>query len=144
MNITGVLTEFEEALLRQAAMGGDDIAAAAELLVAALRPAGERLALELAEQAALEVGAQLPDASVEVRLREGEPELVVSTENAEPDLGDDMEARLTLRLPQELKSAIEAAAGDSGGSINSYVVRSLAKSARRATQGRRISGTFRT
>lgn len=57
--------------------GPDDVRAAAERLLFALDPSVRLVLLDALGQAAAEVGAQLDDAAVEVRLRGREPELVV-------------------------------------------------------------------
>lgn len=145
MDLTGVVGRFEETLGRHAMLAGEETAALAEALLGALRPAAERMALDLAEQAAVEVGAQLPDVAVEVRLRHGEPEMVVTRSGAGDELAaGELGARLTLRLPDALKQAVEAAAESAGQSINAFVVRALSTATRRATKGRRFTGTVRT
>ncbi len=148
MDATGVASELEAALTNQLILTADNPAmvAAGEILLAALRPAIDRVVLQLAEQAAVEVGAQLPDYEVEVVLAAGEPTLRLRP--IDPDVwvpSDDFEARLTLRLPQVLKRELEEAAGTAGDSINTYVVKALAGRGRtRRRTGQRISGTFQT
>ena len=46
--------------------------------MSALRPAMVRAVMDTAEQAALEVGARLPDHQIDVVFREGDPHLVVA------------------------------------------------------------------
>ena len=77
---------------------------------------------------------------------DGDPALVVrSQQGSEPQFSaEDLEARLTLRLPSILKDQIEEAAGDAGDSINTYVVKSLSRSSGRKRSGRKITETFRT
>ncbi len=148
MDTESVLSHIESALTDQVYLAGDNaaVAAAGETLVAALRPALAQAALELAEQAALEVGAQLPDHEVNVILEEGEPSIRLRTKELEVRFtAEDLEARITLRLPKALKSELEEAAGTSGDSINTYVVKALTSSSRSGRRGgRRITGTFRT
>lgn len=148
MDTASVRAGLEEALAHHVSLVGGDrsVDMAADALIAALGPAFARAALALAEQAAVEVTAQLPDHEVDVVVRGGEPALVVRS--IAPDLqfaADDLEARLTLRLPKVLKAELEEAAGSSGDSINAYVVKALS-ARKRATgrTGRRITGTFRT
>lgn len=143
------LTRFEAAVTDQVALAGGDpaVEAAARALRGALGPAARQLALELAEQAAAEVDAQLPHHRVEVVLRGGEPALrvgAVEGEKRRPS-GEEYEARITLRLPPSLKSAIEEAARAAGESVNSYLVRDLSRfTARPGGVGRRMKGTVRT
>lgn len=148
MDTTAVVSEIEAALADQLLLAGDNAAAAAvgELLIGALRPTLARAAYQIAEQAALEVDAQLPDHDVDVILEEGEPAIRIRPLEREVRFAtDDLEARLTLRLPKGLKSDLEAAAGSAGDSINAYVIKALSNSSRAGRRtGRRITGTFQT
>ena len=112
-----------------AAVGSDEVARAASLLGDALEPALRLVLLDLLAEAADELAGQLPGATVEVRLRGREPELVAHVEQPagpppapEPD---DNAARLTLRLPEALKTRAEAAAAAAGLSTNSWLVRAV-------------------
>ena len=143
------LARFEAAVTSQVALAGGDpaVESAARALREGLRPAARQLALELAEQAAAEVGAQLPYHRVEVVLREGEPALDVRAgeEGERRPADEEYEARITLRLPPSLKSAVEEAARSAGESVNSYLVRDLSRSTTRSGRvGRQMQGTVRT
>jgi len=149
MDITNTLAQFEAALAQQLALAGGDPAleAAAEALLAAAQPAVRQLALDLAQQAAAEADAQLPDYRVEVVLQDGEPALAVRRQEAEvPFASEDLAARITLRLPEALKEALETAASTGGDSVNSYVVEALSKETSRKSRsvGRRVKGTVQT
>ncbi len=148
MDTTGVLSEIESALADQLYLAGDNAAVVAdgESLLGALRPALSQAALQLAEQAAAEVDAQLPDHEVNVILEDGEPNIRLRPVESEVRFSaDDLEARITLRLPSALKSELEEAAGTAGDSINTYVVKALSGRSRAAGRaGRRITGTFQT
>ena len=150
MDVIGAQAEFEEALSRQMALAGDDpaVAGAADSLLAALGPAVRQLATYLAEQAAAEVDAQLPDHAAEVVISDGEPSIAI---RADESVGarftpEDLEARLTVRLPEKLKEVLEDAAAEAGDSVNSYVIRTLSTSTagERAKVGRRLKGTLHT
>ena len=147
---TGEATNrLEAALGEQVSLAGGDPAVerAARALLAALRPASRQLAVELAEQAANEVSAQLPEHRVEVVLREGEPVLSVRTaEGEEPTPSEEeYEARITLRLPPSLKSALEAAAKGSGDSVNAHLVKGLSRITRsRGRAGNKVQGRIQT
>ena len=141
--------EVEAALATQQQIMGEDaaLAGAASALGAALEPAMRAATLKLAEQAAAEVSAQLPDQRVDVIIEEGSPRLVVHTEAAPvQEASDELEARITLRLPQSLKDDIESAAAGRGESVNTYLVRTLTADARTARRraGRSFRGTIRT
>lgn len=147
MDTNSVIAEFESSLTAQLELAAADPAAdaAGRALLAALGPAVRQAAVQLAEQAALEVDAQLPGATVEVTLRDGEPTLVVRREEdqAARFQSDELAARITVRLPEALKEELEAAADSAGDSVNSYVIKTLSTQGRRRG-GRRIQGTFET
>ena len=147
MDISAVVVEVEDALTGQLQLAGDDpaVVRAGEVMIGALQPAIERAALRLAEQAAEEVDAQLPDKAVTVRLQEGTPILTVEDSGTPITIGtDELEARITLRLSDRLKSVLEEMAGESGDSVNSYVLKTLTSKTRDRTTGRRFSGTIET
>lgn len=80
---------------------------------------------------------------MDVVLSDGEPTLRVRTVEA-PDRApsDDLDARLTLRLPESLKRIVEDAADGTGESVNSWVVKTLATRARPPrAQGASTSGS---
>lgn len=143
------VARFEAAMTGQAALAGGDpvVESAARALRDALGPAARQLALELAEQAAAEVDAQLPHQQVEVVLRGGQPELVIraGVEGERRPADEEYEARISLRLPPSLKGAIEEAARSAGESVNSFLVRDLSRlTARSGRVGKRMRGTLRT
>ena len=140
MQIRPINDSLRAALLSQASLGGDDVAVdtAVNQLVEALGPALHIAAMEIAEQAAAEVRAQLPDHSVDVVLSDGDPSLRIgelpSTADAKTT-AEDLDARITLRLAPSLKMLVEDAAQTAGDSVNAWVVDSLAKRARRQRGG---------
>jgi hypothetical protein len=147
MDTYAILAKLEDSLAAAARLAGDDHAVeqAVEALIGGLGPALSQAVLELAEQAATEVGAQLAASTVEVVLSDGEPRLVVRAEKPEPMFtSDDLEARMTVRLPTNLKSALEEAADRTGDSVNSFVIKTLATGASRGGKSRRIRETLET
>lgn len=127
--------------------GGDaDVEAAVAHLLDTLGPAFRQAAIELAQQAAGEIEAQLGDRTVDVVMVDGDPTLRVNDAPDEPadPANEDFDARITLRLPPRLKHLIEDAAESSGDSVNAFVVDALSKRARRAHAGRggRVRETF--
>lgn len=147
MHLAPVLTTLEAAISTQLAVAGADptMEAAASQLLAALEPALKQVGMELAQQAAEEVGAQLGDRTVEVVMVDGEPQLRVSQpSDPEPSgIEEDFDARITLRLPPSLKGLVESAADETGDSINTWVVKTLTSGARKSTKvGRTVRGTF--
>ncbi len=142
-----VTVEIEKALSAQMRLSGEDsaVADAAEAILIGLEPAIERAVMRLAEQAAGEVDAQLPASTVGVELHEGVPVLAVRDAETSVTIDtDDLEARITLRLSENLKGMLEDAANDSGDSMNTFVVRTLTSKARERGTGRRFTGTIET
>jgi uncharacterized protein (DUF1778 family) len=149
MDIDSVVAEFKTMLYAQLRLAGDDpsVEAAGEAILAALEPALKQAASALAEQAAAEAGSQMPDHSVDVVLVSGQPTLVVRpTGDVITVNTDDLGARITVRLPEELKDELEIAAADMGDSVNTFVVRALAGKAKRSTTSSRsvFEGTIDT
>src|SRR3954451_10872209 len=95
-----------------AAVGDDAVAEAAKRLTSAVgASAGLRL-LDALTEAALEVSEQLPSGHVEIRLSGQDPSFVYVEEeagDAPPAPAGDVElvARISLRLPEALKAAVE-------------------------------------
>ena len=149
MDIDSVVAEFKTMLYGQLRLAGEDpsVEAAGEAILAALEPALKQAASTLAEQAAVEVGSQLPDHAVDVVLASGQPTLVVRpTSDVITVNTDDLGARITVRLPEELKDDLEIAAADLGDSVNTFVVRALAGNAKRSKASSRslFEGTIDT
>jgi hypothetical protein len=147
MQIEAYVQAVREDLARIAAVGDESTARAAELLAIALESSlGRRLQEALAE-AALELSTQLPRGSVEIRVAGGDPELIyVDDEGPPPAEPSDqgLSARITLRLPESLKSRLEAAAAANGISLNTWLVQALGRAVEsRSTSGggrRRLTG----
>lgn len=147
MYVDVIINELESSVSAQVELAADDssVGAAANALLTVLRPAIERAAMSLAEQAAQEVGAQLPDHDVDVVVRDGEPSIRVGQSRSEKAVkSGDFDARLTLRLPDDLKAVVEEAALEAGNSVNSYVVDLLNRRSHGRGRGRRYSGTIET
>jgi HicB family len=142
MELDGYVQAVSEDLARIAAVGDESTARAAELLAVALESSlGRRLQEALAE-AALELSAQLEQGRVEVRVAGGDLELVYIDDAELPpaEAADEaFSARITLRLPESLKSRVEGAAAASGVSVNTWLV----QAANRALEPRQFTGGSR-
>ena len=137
MRIDDFVQALMEDLARVAAVGDESTSRAAELVALALESSiGRRLQEALAE-AALELTAQLDGGRVEVRLAGGDPEFVIvwDEEPASGPADEAFTARITLRLPESLKTRLEEAAARDGVSVNTWLVQALQRVAepRRAT-----------
>ena len=133
VDITPYVEALRRDLITAAESGGESARSAAERLALALDPAVRLAFFEALSQAAAEITRDLPSGgSVEVRLRGREPQFVVaSPPPAEPmpSSDDDTEtdedsavARITLRLPEGLKTRAEEAASRRGQSLNTWLV----------------------
>jgi HicB family len=139
MRTQPVVKALQTALRTQAAMAGVEPAVedAVGQLLEAMEPAMQLAVMQLAEQAAIEVGAQLPDHTVDVVLQDGEPTLRVTERKAPPAAAteapssEEFDARITLRLPPSLKEAVEQAAVTQGASVNAWVVDAIDRSAKK-------------
>jgi predicted HicB family RNase H-like nuclease len=146
MHLDGYVQALRDDLAAVAAVGDESTARAAQLLAVALESAFGRRLLEALNEAALELGSQVRDARVEVRLSGGDPELVVVEEeqDAPASAGDETyDARITLRLPESLKGRVEQAAAREGVSANTWIVNALSRNSaepRRSVGGRRMTG----
>ena len=146
MQLERFIDALEAELASLAAIGDEESQAAAARLSGALRSAAGLRFLDVLSEAALELSAQLPSGHVEVRLAGQEPSLVFveSPEAAGPSAGDEgLSSRITLRLPDQLKGSIEAAAAREGVSVNAWLVRALARSVSsppRRQSGSRLTG----
>src|SRR3954453_1878907 len=133
MDLSPYLEALRRDLSTAAAPGGPDVARAAELLGGSLESSARLCLLEALSDAAAEITTRLHDATVEVRLRGRDADLVVS-HTAIPEgapapapvaEGGDL-ARLTLRMPEALKAQVEHTAAVEGISVNAWLVRAVA------------------
>ena len=129
-----------------AAAAGPDAQALADRLTAPLESAIRLALLEALSEAAEQITRELAPRSVDVRLRARDPEFVVSTVREEPHadepvvppLDDDGGTwRVSLRLPESLRSPVDAAARAEGLSVNAWLIRAVASAlgGRRQTRG---------
>jgi hypothetical protein len=159
------LTPYVENLRRELAIaadaGGEDARVLAERLTAPLESAIRLTLLDALSAAADEITRELAPDSVELRLRSGEPDFVVTpadepsataTESppapTPPEADEGAMTRINLRLPQQLKADIEQAAGRERLSVNAWLVRVTAVAVahddrdRRRRRGGRIGQAY--
>lgn len=147
MQLEPVIAAVRATLATQAALADGDphLEAAVAAVAAAIDPAIRQAATELAQQAAAEVDAQLPEHTVSVVLHGRDLELRVDEAPGRPAAAteEDLDARITLRLPPSLKQVVEQVANVDGESVNSWVVDTISRRAQRATPvGQRITEEF--
>jgi hypothetical protein len=131
MQMAPHVTAIQADLANAAGLGDDAIAQAGRRLAEAVGSSLQLRLLDVLAEAALDITAQLTAGQVEVRLAGREPQLVfvpdVEADAESQPVGDDQSARITLRLPEALKAAVEAAADREGVSTNTFIVRALAR-----------------
>jgi len=117
-----------------AAAGGPDAQSLADRLTAPLESSLRLALLEALSEAAEQITRELAPGSVEVRLRGRDPDFTVDPGGAElpdppaaaTDVDDDGGTwRVTLRLPEQLRPRVDAAAREDGLSVNAWLVRSV-------------------
>jgi len=133
------------------ALGDEAVADQWRRFVDTVEPALRLRLQDVLSEAALALNDQLGSGHVEVRIAGREPQLVYVDEPPEvqepPSPGDDLSARITLRLPDGLKASLEVVASREGISTNAWIVRALARaleprSARRSSN--RLQGYARS
>ncbi len=136
MELTSYVERLRSDLAAAAAAGGPEAQAAAERLALALDPATRMVLLEALSQAADEITGALDQDAVDVRMNGREPEFVVTRLEsaappappappeppAAPEPEDGTTSRITLRLPESVKTRAEEAAARVGQSLNSWLV----------------------
>jgi len=136
----GALTRF----------AGEDVKQVAEQLAEALDSSIRLMLLEVLSAAAADITARLTDTVVEVRLADGEPTFVVMTAPPEAEYAsapaaeaeEPGTARLTLRLPDSIKTRVEAAAARDGVSVNTWLVRAASRTLDAPPRGRQPGGRW--
>jgi hypothetical protein len=153
MNLSQYIQGLHQELISTAEAGGDEARKLAERLTGTLESASRLMLLEALSAAAGEITSELAPGSVDVRLRGRDPEFVVTppppqsfddgsetppnpSQVPAADAGDGSTARMTLRLPEQLKLRIEEVAAREGLSVNAWLVRALAASLEPADERR--------
>jgi len=152
MDLTPYVDSLGRELLTVVEAGGDDAAVLIERLTVGMESAIRLALLEALSAAADEITRDLAPGSVQVRLRGRDPQFVVSVPQpeqvgqpvqeaakapvADTGLEDGPAVRINVRLPEQLKTAVEEAAADEGRSVNAWLVRA-ATAALRAPEPQR-------
>ncbi|WP_416902022.1 ribbon-helix-helix protein, CopG family [Micromonospora echinospora] len=148
MDLNPYVASLGRELLTAVETGGDDGTALIERLTVSMESAIRLALLEALSAAADEITRELAPGSVQVRLRGRDPEFVVTPHHVEQptehvaDRGavpaddavtgfeDGATARINVRLPEQLKAAVEEAAGKEGRSVNAWLVRAASAALR--------------
>jgi hypothetical protein len=145
MNLTIVLEGLQDDLQHLAELGDERSEQIARRLGEALGSNLRLKLLDLLSQAALELNAKLPSGHIEVRLAGQEPELVFvdAPGDGAGSVGEELSARISLRLPESLKASVERSAAREGVSTNAWLIRAIARATESRpvhVSGKRLSG----
>ena len=131
MQLESHVQAIQQELAAAASRGDEELEEIARRMGEAVAATLHLHLLDLLGEAALEIGGQLESGRVEVRLAGRDPELVVVTDEpadtGQVGFGEEFSGRITLRLPDSLKSSVEAAAAREGISTNAWIVRAIAR-----------------
>jgi hypothetical protein len=144
MDITPYVERLRHDLAQAAAAGDEQVRQAAERLTMALDPSMRLTLMEALSQATAEITTEMRAGSVDVRLNGRDLEFVVehaaSTPPAPPapppppgiddEVEDGATARITLRLPESVKTRAEELAAKTGSSLNTWIVNVLRSATR--------------
>jgi Ribbon-helix-helix protein, copG family len=158
MDLTTYVSNLGREFATLAEAGGEEARALVERLTGPLESAIRMTLQDALSAAADEITRDLAPGSVELRLRGREPNFVVTSPPTEP-LGlaaedaaatvdgapdsdlliaeDGPAARINVRLPEQLKAAIEEAAAKEGRSVNAWLVRAAAAALQRSDRDQR-------
>ena len=119
-------------------LGGKELDSAVSRLIPTLAPVLRTRLLEALAEIADELKDQLPGAHLEARVQGDEIELVyIEDGSIVRESPADLNARITLRLPEDLKSRIENAAINEGISLNSWLLKTSDRGSYSVTIGKR-------
>jgi Ribbon-helix-helix protein, copG family len=151
MDLTAYVSNLGREFAALAEAGGEEARALVERLTGPLESAIRMTLLDALSAAADEITRDLAPGSVELRLRGRDPNFVVTSppaEQSEPENAtatddgpvfaeDGPAARINVRLPEQLKAAVEEAAAKEGRSVNAWLVRAAATTLQRSDREQR-------
>jgi hypothetical protein len=144
MNISAILDALRTDV-ETTAEGGDKKTTEAVIRLGRLLEASVRVQImDAMSEAASELSQELPTGRVEVRIAGGDISLTFVRDQDEPaDVPvDEDSARITLRLPESLKTQAESSASQEGISMNTWLVRAVKRALdqRPTVRGHRVRG----
>lgn len=138
MDLTTYVNNLGREFATLAEAGGPEARALVERLTGSLESAIRMTLLDALSAAADEITSDLAPGSVQLRLQGRDPHFVVALPPAEPAAAgqpaapagtepvfaeDGPAARINVRMPETLKTAVEEAAAREGRSVNAWLVR---------------------
>lgn len=146
MDLSDYVDALRRSLITAAAAGTEQTQETARLLADTIEPAVRLAVTDALSAMAAEITAAWDGGLVDIRLRGRDPEVVIvpapdpepeeqaDDRAAEGEADDDGSmARISLRLPESVKSRAEAAAAAAGVSLNAWLVRAVAAGLREPT-----------
>ena len=154
MDLTSYVSNLGREFATLAEAGGEEARALVERLTGSLESAIRMTLLDALSAATDEITRDLAPGSVELRLRGRDPNFVVTAPPAEPIDGaaqddpaaldggaliaeDGPSSRINVRLPEQLKAAVEEAAAKEGRSVNAWLVRAASGALQRSAVDQR-------
>lgn len=142
MDITPYVESLRRDLAAASAAGSAEVQQVAERLLLALEPATRLALMEAVSEAAAEITSELPAGSVDVRLHGRELDFAVHLDTPaapapppppapEPEDEGGL-TRVTLRLPESVKTRAEELAAEAGQSLNTWLVQAVRAATRDA------------
>ena len=161
MDLNSYVSNLGREFATLAESGGEESRALVERLAGSLESAIRMTLLEALSAAADEITRDMAPGSVQLRLRGRDPDFVVTppsvvvsvdevgpaAEAHEPPVSiaeDGPTTRLNVRLPEQLKAAIDEAAAAEGRSANAWLVRAAFAALQRAERDRPDERSFGT
>ncbi|SER89448.1 hypothetical protein SAMN05216188_11732 [Lentzea xinjiangensis] len=161
MDLSSYVESLRRALAVAAQTEGADATSPTGQFAATLESAIRFTLLDALSTAAEEITEDLRPGSVDVRLRAGNPDFVVTPPRSEKPGGDATStpeeepltsavlsdegptARISLRMPESLKTRVDESAGREGLSANAWLVRVVANAVELEERRRRRAGGLR-
>jgi hypothetical protein len=132
MDITPYVDSLRSSLVAAADSAGDETRQAAERLTFALDSSARLAIMEAVSQAAAEITAEMPSGGVDVRLNGRELDFLVHVAAPTPpapppppapeEVEEGGMSRITLRIPESVKTKAEERAAEAGQSLNTWLV----------------------
>lgn len=158
MNLDPYLASVVADLDRATALADEQTREVVGRVAAAVEPALRLALVHALSDAAATITSELGDAAVVVRMEGRDPVLAVHRTEAAPpappaqgppapepppDVDDGETARVTVRLPQSLKSQVDRLAAEAGVSLNTWIVQILRRTTTPAPSGTSITHSAR-
>jgi hypothetical protein len=130
MKMSLVIEGFRSDVAAVGDLGDEVVSEVADRIASVLERSVQSRVLDLLSDVASQLSAELPEGRVEIRLIGDDVEFAYVDELPEASEADaELSARITLRLPEQLKARVEESAAHAGISVNGWVLRLLERGA---------------